>query len=579
MGNFYEVHCTNCGKLLQADQMAVDIDRILKTHLSKIREKNNSSMMMTAKKVFCEIRTGICLTKAELERHGLLAADGTLRLDCAYVLEHISQKYDADLKKISKKEAEERLSWEEEEDPFALEDPYEDDWDTDGGSSEEEYEIPQELLDRLCGRMMFYGQTDSREEEKKACIREMLQMLLAYQEEKLLECGFVPVFTCDDRGQEFMSACRVVYADGDVAAYNHMVCPDCGEEFFIDAGKYQEHIIVMLGSSRVGKTAYLAALTDILNPEYGQPRYPSLTVKDTPDRRYTYFKERILRQYRDGRKILKTDERREAAALFSLDVLVGEKTAIFTFVDLPGEVFVPRNEEEKQTGEASGRFIINHRKICYAADAFWFCIDPVQIDQRLLRLNEAAGADRVEQDINLVLSNIENVLQLMGREKADTPAAVIITKSDLPAEEAGIFFRSGEPEFLQGTDGFLNDRYKSIAAGVKQYLRSNNVKNILPKLEHMFTRKNYFAVAAYGRSVEEDEGIQKAPSGIILPFLWTLAVLGYLRPLEYVLTERKVHGGILKGRLGMLGGKADRKDSEGDMPGRYETVDRRELFT
>lgn len=546
MADFYRVHCTNCGTVLGADRMAVDLDRIMKTHLSKVADRSSSQMLLSARQVFQEIRVGMYLTKFELVRDGVLEENGTLRLTCQYVLDFIGQRYQVRLNDIGEKR-ESRKEPETEEFSFDEFDALEDD-DADIWEDEEEaYEIPPEILDELCFKMLLYAQVDNAEEVKRACIRDMLQLLLSHREELLLECHCAFSVGTDDKGQEFLSGLKVTYRDAETIAYNHMVCPHCGEAFFIDAGKYREHVIVMLGSSRVGKTAYLAAIVDAINPEYGQSRYPMITIKDTTDRKYTYFREHILKQYRDGKKIDKTPEQEEAVALFSLDVMIGERMMILTFVDLPGEVFVPRSAEEKEEGEASGRFIINHRKICYSADAFWFCIDPRQIDQRLHRQNEGSGGDRVEQDMETVFSNIGNALHIMGGAKADVPTGVIITKSDLITEEARLYFRDREfePDCLLPDGKFLSDRFGAVAVNVARYLSSGNVKNILPKLQNMFTHLNYFAVAAYGVEVPEGtEGCDKAPSGVILPFLWTLSVLGYLMPVKYV--QRIEKRGIIR---------------------------------
>lgn len=547
MAGFYKVHCTNCGKVLDADKMAVDVDKILKMHLSRVVGRNSNPVMTIAKKAFDEIRVGMYLTKFQMVNDGILSADGTLHLTCRYILDFIQQRYRIELTDI---DTNAKNKSKEYEDSFEAD---LDDWgrtvdEHSWEDEEDDYDINPKLLDELCFKMKLYAQVDNAEEVKRNCISEMLRMLLDYGEVELMECACSFMVQKDDRDQEFISSLKVTYVDGETVVYNHMVCPDCGETFFIDAGRYEEHIIVMLGSSRVGKTAYLAALVDEINPEYGQSHYPRISIKDTLDRRFTYFRDNILKQYRCGKKISKTDEQKESAALFSLDVFVNGRMVILTFVDLPGEVFIPRSDEEKQDGVANGRFIINYRKICASADVFWFCIDPVQIDQRLHRLNEEADkSDRVEQDMEMVLSNIENALNIMGGGKANAPAAIIITKSDLITPDAGLCFkdRGLEPQCLSEEGYFRNDLFRNMSKDVCRYMCSNNVKNLLPKLDNMFENKNYFAVAAYGIKVDKDsKGGDKSPSAIILPFLWSLSVLNYLTPVEY--EQRTEKTGVLR---------------------------------
>ncbi len=558
MADFYDVHCTNCGKVLKADRMAVDIDRILNTHLEKMAGRNVSPIYREAQGLFHEIRIGMYFTRFDMARDDIMDGNGTIHMTCQYILDFIERRYKTEISFARDAESKEgKTNITESDDTL---DPF-DSLNVDDSASEmldsewndDSDKLSPGVLDSLCLKMALYSEIDSSEEVKRNYIEKLIQFLVKEKEFVLLECDCKFFISRDDRVEnEFVSGLQVTYFDNDIVGYNHMVCPDCGEQFFIDAGKYEEKIIVMLGSSRVGKTAYLAALVNELNPEYGQPRFLNITVKDTADKRYVFFKENILKQYAEGKKITKTDEKKEAVALFSLDMIINGRVVIFTFVDLPGEVFVPRNEKELEEGEASGRFIINHRKICSSANAFWFCIDPVQIDFRLRSINENKEADKVEQDMNMVLSNIENSLHMMGTGKNDVPTAIVITKSDLIDSTYKLFSgdRSAEQHCLVNNTQFFIDRFHTVAANVKQYMMAEQVRNITTKLNYMFEKKNYFAVAAYGIDIQEKEGNEKKdkkPYGIMLPFLWTLAAFAYLQPVKY---EPKIQksGGIFHKR-------------------------------
>ncbi len=571
MEGFYNVHCTNCGKVLGADRMAIDVDRILREHLAKMAGRNVKPIYIQAKKLFDEIRIGMYLTRFEMTRDHIMDSVGTIRLTCQYILEFIGHRYKTKIDINTSRPGED--GQEEEVSSFDMfdkldtrDEQLDSEWET--WEDESAFKVPDDVLDSLCFKMALYSERDNSEEDKRRYIRELLQFLAKEGDFVILECDCQFSVSKDDRGEnEFVSALQVTYFDGDTVAYNHMVCPNCGETFFINAGKHEEKVIVMLGSSRVGKTAYLAALVNELNPKYGQPRYKNITVKDTPDRRYTFFRDHILNQYVSGNKILKTDETKEAVALFSLDMLINGNSVILTFVDLPGEVFVPRNKEELEEGEASGRFIINHRKICYSADAFWFCVDPVQLDQRLHYINEESSAtDKVELDMGMVLANIENSLHIMGNEKTSAPTAVIITKSDLIDPESKLYFsdKSQEQTCLLNEKQFLADRFYSVAENVKRYMLSEQVRNIVSQLNYMFSRKNYFAVAAYGVKIEEGVSKGRKPYGIVLPFLWTMTALGYLQPVKCM---QKV---VRTGKF------FNRKE---EIVSYYEAVDREELFS
>lgn len=526
---FYNVHCTNCGYVTSADKMAIDVDLLLKKHLAK-SVKRYSSLAADAGKIFDDIKIGMYLTKDQLEKEGILKPNGAMRMDCQYVLNFIEKRYEVSFEEL-REEEEDFWEEDEEEDIYEQEDdPYDERQEEEFG--QDDWEIPSSLIDELSHNMSFYAKGDIDEEIKRRRIKELLQFLLDHEEDEVLECSCEFKMRKDDKGNEFTSTFKVTYVDDDVDAYKYMVCPECGEPFFVEAGRYEERIIVMLGSSRVGKTAYLAALVDTINPEYGQPRYPSITIQDTLDKKYVFFKNNILIQYRHGKKIPKTDEKKETVALFSLIVRINQrKRVILTFVDLPGEAFDPRNSGDGMR-QAGGKFIFKDRKICKYADAFWLCVDPRQIDRSLFNTEED-GEDKVNEDIDEILSSINDILDIMGDGKEDAPMAIIITKSDLIDRAANLYSDSTdlETECLLEGNKFVNNRFQSTVADVKSYLYSPNVKNILYKLDGMFANKSYFAVAAYGVNVGKGEknGVSKAPSGIIFPFLWTLAALGHLQ--------------------------------------------------
>lgn len=543
MTGYHKVHCTNCGNINRSEKMAIDVDKLIQIYLEKMVTQSENSVYQEAKRLLDEIRLGLYMTKFDLVNEGILNQEGNLKLTAEHILYFLSRRYQVSLQPEEVNQEESNSMTNEPEDIFAdLFAPVEEQNSKEGVKAVQSIgEVPPEVLDSLCIKMLLYAELDTEKSKKREYIRSLIRFLRENKACILLDCNCQFNVERDDMGGEYISALKVVFPDGDTRVFQHMVCPYCGEPFFIHAGKYEERVIVMLGSSRVGKTAYLAALVNEINPEYGQSNYPNIIVKDTADARYVYFKEHILKQYRLGKKIQKNDESKETVALFSLEVSVEGKTLILILVDLPGEVFVPRGEEERRTGEASGSFIINHRKICYSADAFWFCIDPVQIDQQLHDINEKnEKADKVEMDMAKVLSNIDNIINVMGdgseQSKSDIPTAIIVTKSDLIDSMFKLYSADAPLEMncLHAANQFRVDKLIGISMKVKEYMQSANVKNLVPKFNGMFQKKNYFAVAAYGLNVTaETEESPKAPYGIVLPFLWTLANFGYLQIVKY----------------------------------------------
>lgn len=549
MTGFHNVHCTNCGNVYAANQMAVNIDSIIQKNIQKNQYK--SPFFKTAKELFDEICIGMYEPKFQMEQTEILDVD-ELKINCRYILEFIRRKYqiDMDIDKLIDKTNQDKKN-----DIFA--------------SMNQDLGISESLFDDLCSKMILYQKVDVDEEKKRDYIKRLIKLLAENPDQNILECSCEFFTGKDDRGNKFENMLTVTYFDGETESFQHMVCPNCGEPFYMDAGQYEERVIVMLGSSRVGKTAYLAALVEKLMPMYGTSEFKDkITIINSRDHKFEDFKRNILNAYRNNEKIVKTDMTSETVPLFSLKIKIEEpkKHVILTFVDLPGEVFVPRSEEEYLAGEASGKFLINHRKICESADMFWFCLAPVQIDGRLVYRNKSAS-DKVELDMDMILTNIESMIRLIGRRREEIPpAAVLVTMSDIIADEEQLYSSMfNEGLYLNIPEGtkevqFRQDSFVGLAKNVERYLTSDNVKNIIPSIRDMFPEKNFFSVAAYGIDIEEGVNRDKKPYGIMLPFIWTLAVFGYIKPVEFTKKE------IAKGLFG-------REIVEG-----YEESERRNLF-
>lgn len=519
---FHKIHCTNCGETVSADQLAVNLDQIICDHLKNQVERLGENSLRELSELFRLIKVGMYLSKYDMaNREGILSDQNELKITSGYVLKFMERRY-----QVTLFDSEGKMS-------------------TDG-------------MKRLYNRMQFSRGDIQGGFEK---VRRLIELLNKNREIILAECTCEFRVQKDDRGNEFISQLITKSLDGPGHVYQHMVCPKCGNEFYITAGSYEEKIIVLLGSSRVGKTAYLAALVSKINGYLDQRLGDGshfITVTSIQDERYKVFNEKILADYLAGRKPAKTDvdEKLEnPIPLISLRVKSREKTVVYTVVDMPGEAFVPKDSAESM--EADGSFLINRRKICCCADAFWLCVDPVQIDKRLRLVNEQSPAeDKVQCDIDMVLNNVCNMMRLMGTDQEKVPGAVILTKSDLLDGIAEGLYRADDAKVCLTENGHLDgDAIKMTSQTVLNYIKSNPgaVKDISGLLEDIFVHKNYFSVAAYGVKVDQEQRAI-APYGIAMPFLWTMASFGDI-PVERKRIETKKTGLLKK-----LFGKAEGQD-------------------
>lgn len=554
--DYYKVHCAHCGEVFDADKMAVNIDELVRRHLDKFSRRSSDLFYQKAKEIFDEIKIGMYLTKYELVNLRYLDIENQLELTVDDILHFVEEKIQMTLPEHFPQ----NIRKSQEKDTF---------WDEVTKSEEkDEKEIDiNPILDTLSFKLSFYNQSDADERGKREKIEEFLRLFLENRNKVVLECTCLFTTQHDDRDRAYLSALEVTYVDGEHKNYNNMICPFCGEKLMADAGKYEEKIIVMLGSSRVGKTAYLAALVDKHVNMKNEKFDSTIGMESVTGAQFADFQKNILDPYSRGEKIIKTDVSKDKVSLFPMLITMNHRTVNYIFVDLPGEVFVPSSEQEMEEGAASGDFIANHKRICKSADAFWFCIDPVQVDCRLVGINEKLEkADRVEMDLNMVLANIANIVSTMGAEKSKIPTAIVLTKSDLVERSEGLYSETEDVgvNCLKDTDQFRADIAEGISNRVKEYLMSSNmVIDIVSRLDRMFASKSYFSVAAYGKTVTgEMQGSSKAPYGVDLPFLWTVACMGLLQPVKLV---QKIE------RSGFLGRTTNVRED-------FETADDGELF-
>lgn len=204
-----------------------------------------------------------------------------------------------------------------------------------------------------------------------------------------------------------------------------------------------------------------------------------------------------------------------------------------TFVDMPGEAYVPE-EEQDQKKELS--FIANKRRISKNASAYIFCIAPEQVDLPIKENEAGKCQDSAQANIGDVCRNIKHMVSSNDEDVVNIPMAVVITKNDKLKDYD--FYNPDEKyeDLIKDAQYFMADKYRKITEEIMEYLQARHVVPLEKELRFISKCFNYFTVASYGASVEAVGKNKKMPSGIILPFVWILTMLGYFKPagLEYV---------------------------------------------
>ena len=356
------------------------------------------------------------------------------------------------------------------------------------------------------------------------------------------------VMVNDDRGNPFAKKMEIEFEDKKRQVVTRNVCPNCGKKFYPEVGRYEEIIVGMAGSARVGKTAYLASLVN----GFIEKKNGIASVVEAKNKEWEFFKSTILEEYRRGKKIDKTafEGGGETIPLFSIEITVLGRSYIFTFIDMPGEVFDNPGETDEEAGV---EFINNERRIINHAQMIWFCVAPEQIDADIAQMRRFTNAkqDEVNTKTAEVMANIRSTMEAV-RIDEKMSAAVLVTMSDqIIGENAfrGLFTPDVDvcAEFFD--NGYLDyQKTNEFCNRSKQYL--DQAGEIVTALNHIFRRYSVFAVAAYGKNLPQgtqaemelvgmlnQDGVSRTadmdftptPSMVELPFFWTLAALGKLK--------------------------------------------------
>ncbi len=515
----HNVNCTKCGEKISAGRMAINLDRLMDLYAEKMLDREpDNAVYARMRRILSDISPRLYFAYDDLVAGRRLDESNNLVLDGEGVLRLMQDKHGIDLTGEA------------------------------GG-----YAVSEKELDALAEKMGTQKDIRVKWEDKKQKIRELTDLLLENTETVFLDCRVEARKEPDDMGNTIVTyiKCRIGGEQSDVM---NMVCPVCGGQFLLDAGKYREEVILLMGSARVGKTAYLAALIDFLGRENAKKKLFPLVMGTLEDEKGNFFRENILKAYQAGKPIEKTNiSNEEMVPLASFLLGVCGKKVIVTFIDMPGEAYSPAEEE---AANEKYDFIANKRRACKNASAYILCIAPEQIDMVIKeKEKEKGGADSAADDIDKILENIAHSVKLVNMKSAETPTAVVLTKSDKIKDYN--FYDPNERfedliEVNEEGQFFLADKYRQITEEIGEYLDAGHVKPVEGRIKSIFNKFNYFTVASYGAAIGKaaDGESKPRPSGIILPFLWVMTMLGYFRPARNEYETRRY--GFLKKRSEMV---------------------------
>lgn len=532
---YYDINCIECGNVFKANELTFNIDELLRKHSDDIKKEKNNN---TDYDVFRSIKLGMNYSEEDVKA---LLEKGSI--DVSDIREFLSLKYGIDIKVEQSKSNNEQ--------------------ETNQPRSRRRLDsivsstsIPDDILQKYRKYIKFRAK-DVDGDTKQVCYEQLHRILT--KDDIILEIkDFKILYKQDDRGNSFPDVIKYSLPNGKMFMIDELSCPYCGAPIKGTLGEHRQFVIGMIGSARVGKTAYLASLVDRIDPEPGSmesiDKNIFVKIGESGIGKAT-FTDTILRAYRKNEPIPKTPPVNGWVPVFCLEVSINGIYYIFTFVDMPGEVFC-RVDDESDYAYLDEDFIMNTQRIITNSHMLWFCIDPIQIDPMIQKIQEQRGdvekADKVVEDLDKLFDAVQKKLKFIQTASEDNEkkeAAILITKSDTIGEEFHLIERRGEDDRLTNKIGDISyfnfERHKEHTEKVREYL--NEKRHILiPSFVDMFKDFNLFAVASYGIDLHTQTPGRK-PSNVEHPFLWTCAVLGIL-PCEpkKVVTTKKVKVGFFK---------------------------------
>lgn len=286
--------------------------------------------------------------------------------------------------------------------------------------------LVNEILSHIADQKTIRSET--RKEERRNAVLEMIKY--AKTDETLFMIKLHVETETDDNNHEIGKELR--------SNDNHIIgkskkCVNCGARLSKLAGKYEEKVISFLGTPAAGKSAYLAATIHKLM-QTGRNDYNLEVVFDHKSADYIEFRDKCLEPYSKGFAIQKTNEGEFPQISLALRNIYTNKTFLYTFVDMPGELFL--KDEGFDPAE-----VLNNRGIFKHSAAVWFCVSANQLFTTKVSLPlvfnpQGNTTQNIEtKDLTIMgLNTIAFMNELFKAGEKRPAVAMIVTKTDLLSE-------------------------------------------------------------------------------------------------------------------------------------------------
>ncbi len=356
-------------------------------------------------------------------------------------------------------------------------------------------------------------------------------------------------------------------------------CPHCGGEMSYWAGRNRELVLTVVGGPRASKSTALAACAAFFMDNNNGVRYAIRWEPYEDDADWKGFYEACVVPYRKGAKVTPTDvTSKKAVPRFSVRLHLGKSAypVTLTVVDLPGE-FDSKGGDRAQVDEA---LIRQYGELYRSVDCVWYCTDDVEVMQMRPQDHEREYKDRgleVSRELVPTANRVEKLCRYGSMFRDNVPIVFLLGKSDCIARDnAGSSYRFYEEKYTldsvswasvaeERRPALLGHQYYMQAFKLRQFLHGRNA-TLVNEFERNFPYHTYIATSNYGRpaSAAAEAAEPPKPFQTEAPFLWFLAVYGYLAVLDesgephWTIQRDKKSGAykvdqVTKDNLGMTG--------------------------
>lgn len=274
------------------------------------------------------------------------------------------------------------------------------------------------------------------------------------QDKEFLRCRIKVHYTEDDQNNKIPRDLAIIFRRpnagqiidmGKEFTYRAVCCPRCFHAISKNSGIHKEYVIGLTGTSGVGKSAYLAALIDMLRQDTVTKKGAGgigltdnrIVHHGESDKSFEDFENNYLNAYRKYFAVKKTEKNESLTAIRPLSVTCKvfnkEKPIVLTFVDMPGEAFldVTRDEDGFLENNEGGYNKANEIEEKYTAfnraDIYWLFLDPSQVSMRTSQfINQLHEASEIEMESTTVNTELLNVLENLH----DTMQALLTLRKD-----------------------------------------------------------------------------------------------------------------------------------------------------